>query len=111
MVASLLAAGVLAVTTQISFGCPGPVRADQPQCESWHAFPHAQFSVGRPGAAARVYESDAAGTLRLRLPAGVYVLTPVRQVHTLGGTSVRVRVRAGGVTAALLRFVGFPRML
>lgn len=111
-------AGWLAGKTQISFGCPGPVRQDGPPCEPWRIFPDARFAVVRIGpggtpvaATRRVVVSDDGGAFRLRLAAGAYDVTPLRQAHTLGGAQLHVRVTAGAVTRVLVRFVGFPQMM
>ena len=37
--------GWIAGVTQISFGCPGPVREGAPPCERWSRFPHARFTI------------------------------------------------------------------
>lgn len=111
-------AGWLAGKTQISFGCPGPVREDGPSCNPWRTFPNAQLSLVRIGpggapvaATRRLVVSDDGGAFRLRLAAGAYEVTPLRQAHALAGTPLRVRVTAGAVTRLLVRFEGFPQMM
>jgi hypothetical protein len=109
------ASGRLAGKTQISFGCPGPTT--EPPCNPWRPFPHAHFSLAQratsgdpfPGTG-RTVTSDARGRFALRLPAGSYLITPVRERHTHGGKRVIVRVRAGKSTNILVRFDGFPQM-
>ena len=109
--------GVLAGTTQISFGCPGPVSLAGPKCNPWHDFPSARFSVARrsadgtpvPGTAV-VVTSNANATFRMRFGVGSYLVTPLPQHNTHGGPRLTLRVRAGAVTTALVRFVGYPRM-
>ena len=107
-----IASGRLAGETQISFGCPGPVREGVPSCHPWHAFAHARFSVAALPAngTSRVVVSDAHGRFALRLPAGRYTVTPLAQAQTRGGPRLQVRVRAGMTTAILVRFQGFPQM-
>src|SRR5262245_45540692 len=104
------ATGVLRGTTQISFGCPGPT-ADPP-CNPWRPFPLARFTVARAAAPGKtmLVRSDANAHFRVRLATGVYLVTPVRQGNTHGGARLTVRIRAGSVTAALVRFEGFPLM-
>jgi hypothetical protein len=107
----LTSLALLLVTTQISFGCPGPVRETGPTCNPWHAFPHARLAVARAGGASRIVVSDAAGRLRLRLAPGSYAVTPLAQAHARAGAVLHVRVRPGAVTRLLVRFEGFPQML
>jgi hypothetical protein len=115
--AALDTTGTLTGTTQISFGCPGPVNPDGPTCHPWHAFPNARFSISRrstsgnpvPGTAV-VVTSNPRAQFRVRLGAGSYLLTPLPQHNTRGGTRVTVHVRAGATTTALVRFVGYPQM-
>lgn len=112
-----VAAGRLAGVTQISYGCPGPVRVGQ-ECERWLPFPGARFSVvaraiapasgSRPG---RVVVSDQRGRFSIVLAVGVYALAPLAQVHTRGGTRLLVRVLAGKTASVLIRFEGVPRMV
>ena len=109
------ASGRLAGKTQISFGCPGP--ATEPPCNAWRPFAHARFSLARRSASGdptprthRAVTSDARGRFALRLPAGTYLITPLSQRHTHGGTRVIVQVRAGESTTTLVRFDGFPQM-
>ena len=106
--------GSLVGQTQISFGCPGPVGA----CNPWHAFPGARFTIRRAGPTGeplpqivRRVVSDAEAHFVVRLAAGRYVITPVAQLHTNGGSSLIVRVRPGGVTRILVRFQGIPQMV
>jgi hypothetical protein len=110
--------GVLTGTTQISFGCPGPVREGSPACNPWHTFPDAHFSVARRGTdggpvtgTARVLTSDPAGHFRVRLGTGVYLVTPLPQAHTRGGTPTSVQIRASRTRTILVRFIGYPQML
>ncbi len=111
------ASGRLAGKTQISFGCPGPVREGTPGCNSWRPFAHARFSLAQrasrgdpiPGTR-RVVTSDTRGRFVLRLRVGSYLITPLPQRHTDGGTRVTVHVRAGESTTTLVRFDGFPQM-
>ncbi len=110
--------GRLSGSTQISFGCPGPVREGTPSCHPWRPYGHARFYVSRstatgksvPGSR-RLVASDALGRFALRLPAGAYVVVPLPQAHTSGGAWVRARVRAGETTRILIRFEGFPKMV
>ena len=46
----------------------------------------------------------------MRVDAGSYLLTPLAQRNTRGGKRVIVTVRSGQVTAALVRFLGYPQM-
>lgn len=109
--------GILSGTTQISFGCPGPVSLTGPACNPWHDFPSARFSISRrsttgtpvPGTAV-VVTSNAQAKFRVRLGVGTYLVTPLPQHNTHGGPRLTLRVRAGAVTTALVRFVGYPRM-
>ncbi len=111
------AAGRLAASTQISFGCPGPSRVGGPPCEHWSSFANARFTVTRlvrekPSPGTRlVVRSDSRGRFSIALAAGRYLLRPLAQPHTTGGTTLRVRVRIGVTTWTLVRFQGFPRML
>lgn len=115
--ATATATGVLKGVTQISFGCPGPVRAGAPACNPWHTLPHAKFSLSRrstggvpvPGTAV-VVTSNSLGRFSMRLDTGTYLLTPLPRPSSRGGTRVTVRVRAGRVTTALVRFLGYPQM-
>jgi hypothetical protein len=115
---ALTADGRLTGKTQISFGCPGPVRQGKPGCNSWRPFAHARFTVAQRSASGnpisstrRTVTSDAQGHFQLLLPAGAYVITPLPQRHTHGGNRVNVQVRAGKSTAVLVRFTGFPQMV
>lgn len=117
--AATRASGVLSGSTQISFGCPGPVNPDgPPTCHPWHAYPNAKFSVARRSttgaplpATAVVVTSNGQARFSVRLAAGSYVITPLAQRNTRGGRRLIVRIRAGTRTTALVRFVGFPQMV
>ena len=63
-----------------------------------------------PGTAV-VVTSNTNGRFSRRLGTGVYFLTPLPQHSTHGGKRLTVRVRAGAVTTALVRFLGYPQML
>jgi hypothetical protein len=110
--------GRLVGVTQISFGCPGPVREGAPGCNPWHVFPNSRVSIAPvsvggtpvPGAS-RVIVSGGDGRFRVRLSAGRYLVLPLPQAHTRGGTTVKVRVQTGKTTHVLVRFEGFPRMM
>jgi hypothetical protein len=110
--------GTFRGTTQISFGCPGPVRESGPSCKPWRPFPSARFSISlrstngtpAPGTAV-VVTSNRDARFNVRLDAGTYVVTPLPQHNTRGGTRLIVRVQAGTVTTALVRFLGYPQML
>lgn len=112
------ATGTLSGTTQISFGCPGPVNPDgPPTCKPWHAYPNAKFSVARRSttgapipATAVVVTSNARGHFSVRRAVGSYIITPLAQHNTHGGPRLTVRVRAGMTTTVLVRFAGYPRM-
>lgn len=106
------AGGLLTGATQISFGCPGPVREGTPSCHPWHPLAHARFSVAAGAGRTRLFRSDAQGQFTLRLPAGSYTVTPLAQpgLHTLGGPHLTVRIRAGETARILVRFEGFPQM-
>ena len=111
------ASGRLAGKTQISFGCPGPATEGPPGCNPWRPFAHARFSLAQRSAFGdpnpgthRAVTSDARGRFALRLPVGTYLITPLAQRHTHGGTRVIVQVRAGESTTTLVRFDGFPQM-
>jgi hypothetical protein len=115
--AAIEVTGTLSGTTQISFGCPGPVNPDGPTCHPWHAYPNARFSVSRrstagtpvPGTAV-VVTSNGHAHFSVRLRAGAYLITPLPQHNTRGGPRLSVRVLAGASTTALVRFVGYPQM-
>jgi hypothetical protein len=116
--AAAVPTGLLAGRTEISFGCPGPVREGVPSCNPWRAFPNAQVSVVRVRAdgapipsTRRLVVSDDAGAFRLRLVAGSYSVTLLKQPHALPGPPLRVRVTAGAVTRVVVRFEGFPKMV
>ncbi len=109
--------GTLAGTTQISFGCPGPVSDSGTGCNPWHSFPSGRFSIshrrtgGLPFSNTPVaVTSGANGRFSLRLSPGSYLVTPLPGRNTHGGPRLTVRVRAGSVTTMLVRFVGFPQM-
>ena len=110
--------GRLSGATQISFGCPGPVRVGEPPCERWSSLPHARFTVSRLSLSgtpipnsARLVTSNEHGRFTLPLPAGRYRLTLLALVHTHGGSPVTVAIRPGRTTWTLVRFLGFPRMV
>jgi hypothetical protein len=110
------ASGRLAGKTQISFGCPGPT-TEPPSCNPWRLFVHARFSLAQRASGGdpisgtrRVVTSDARGRFALRLSAGSYLITPLPERHTHGGTRVVVHVRTGETTTTLVRFDGFPQM-
>ncbi len=114
---AVTASGRLTGKTQISFGCPGPVREGTPGCNPWRPFAHARFSLaqrshtGNPiSGSRRTIISDAHGQFQLLLRAGAYVITPLPQRHTHGGNRLNVQVRAGESMAVLVRFAGFPQM-
>ena len=102
----------LAGVTQVSFGCPGPVRKGGPSCNPWHPLALARFSVADDTGRIRTVRSDARARFDLRLPAGTYVVKPLAQpeLHTLGGPQLTVRIRGGMTTRILVRFEGFPQM-
>lgn len=113
-----LATGRLVGQTQISFGCPGPVREGTPGCNPWRVFPHARFAVARVSAAGtqattarRVVTSDAQGRFVVLLPTGSYVVTPLPAPRTRGGKPLAVKIADGEVTTIRVRFAGFPLML
>jgi hypothetical protein len=114
---AVTASGHLAGKTQISFGCPGPVHEGTPGCNPWRPFAHGRFSLAQRSASgkailgtSRIVTSDAHGHFQLLLPAGPYLITPLPQRHTHGGTRLTVRIRAGESTTTLVRFNGFPQM-
>ena len=109
--------GQLVGKTQISFGCPGPVQEGTPGCNPWRAFAHARFSLAGHSASGdpiagtrRLVTSDARGRFALRLPVGGYLITPLPQRNTHGGTRLTVQVRASESITTLVRFIGFPQM-
>jgi hypothetical protein len=106
----VVSAGRLAGRTQITYGCPGPVRVGEPPCERWSPFPRARFAV-TTGGTRRVVTSDARGRFRLSLAPGTYTLLPLPQRRTKSGRPVTVHVRSGETTSALVRFLGVPMML
>ena len=102
--------GRLSGATQISFGCPGPVREGEPGCNPWRPFVHARLTVAGNGIK-RVVLSDDRGRFTLVLPVGGYSVTPLPQKNTRGGPRLTVRVSAGKTTWVRVRFVGFPMMV
>lgn len=110
--------GSLVGQTQISYGCPGPIRIGQPPCEHWNSFPHAKFGIRQIGAKGqplpqiiRLVVSDAKGRFSIRLTNGDYQLTLLAQAHTSGGRKLTVHIRSGHMTKILVRFLGVPRMV
>jgi hypothetical protein len=61
--------------------------------------------------ATRTITSDRLGRFTLVLATGRYELTPLRQVHTTGGTVIRIMIQAAATTWTRVRFQGSPRML
>ena len=115
--AAVESTGTLRGTTQISFGCPGPVRDSGPVCNPWRTYPSARFSISRRSTVglpvpdtAVVVTSNPNGRFSLRLSAGRYLVTPLPGRKTRGGPQLTVRVRAGAETTVLIRFVGVPQM-
>jgi hypothetical protein len=109
--------GVLAGQTQISYGCPGPVRVGGPTCNPWRSFPNGRFRLtaretgGFPVAGrSRVVVSDGTGWFELRLAVGSYIVTPLAQDHTRGGPTLTIQVSAAKTTRIWVRFQGFPMM-
>jgi hypothetical protein len=109
--------GSLVGQTQISFGCPGPIPIGQPSCHPWHPLPHAGFTIRRVGPTGRplsqvvrLVVSDSKARFAVRLVAGSYIVTPLAQPHTQGGSSLTVHVRPGRVTRVLVRYRGYPQM-
>ena len=107
---SAVPASLLTGRTQITYGCPGPVRVGDPPCERWTPFPRARFAV-TTGGTRRVVTSDAGGRFTLSLAPGTYTLLPLPQRRTKGGRPVIVEIRSGETTSALVRFLGVPMML
>jgi adenylate cyclase len=110
--------GKLVVQTQISFGCPGPLRDDGSSCNPWHAFAKAQFTVTRQAtdgtpipATRRLLVSDSLGHFLLALAPGKYWVQPLAQGRARSGPRVQARVSAGTVTRIVLRYYGYPRMV
>jgi hypothetical protein len=103
--------GRLTGITQISYGCPGPQRVGEP-CEHWSSFAHARFRLTtlRSGYT-RIITSDMRGRFSLPLTAGRYQLTPLRQLHTTGGTPITATIHAATTTWTHVRYQGFPQML
>jgi hypothetical protein len=115
--AAVESTGTLNGTTQISFGCPGPVRDSGPVCNPWRTYPSARFSISRRSTVgipvpntAVVVTSSPTGRFSLRVAAGRYLVTPLPGGKTHGGARLTVRVRAGAETTVLVRFVGVPQM-
>lgn len=109
------AGGRLVGTTQITFGCPGP--ATEPPCNAWRPFAHARFLIGQRSAdggaklgTERTVISDARAHFSIHVATGTYVITPLPQNHTHGGSRLLIRVRNGVRTTTLVRFIGFPQM-
>ena len=115
--ATVPGSGSLVGQTQISFGCPGPVRVGQPSCHPWHPFPHARFAIRQTGPTGqlpqiiRLITSDANAHFIIRLNTGRYTITPLPQQHTHGGRSLTVQIKPGRVTNILVRYQGYPRMV
>jgi hypothetical protein len=110
--------GSLVGQTQISYGCPGPVRVGQPSCHPWHPLPHARFTIRQTGPAGqplpqivRLVVSNAKANFNVRLDAGTYVITPLAQPHTHGGKPLTIHIRSGEVTRTLVRYQGYPQMV
>jgi hypothetical protein len=113
------AGGLLTGTTQISFGCPGPVREGGTLVLPL-APARARPLLGRSQPSGRQPSpqhspfvlSDAQGRFALRLPAGRYIVSPLPQprLHTYGGLRLIVQIHAPETTRILVRFEGFPRM-
>ena len=111
------ATGTLKGLTQIFVRLPGPGSRGGSDLQSVARVPHAKFSLSRrstggepvPGTAV-VITSNSLGRFRMRLDTGTYLLTPLPRLNSRGGKRVTVRVRAGGVTTALVRFLGYPQM-
>ena len=113
-----VAGGRLTGATEITYGCPGPVRVGAPPCEHWLGFPRARFTITRLDATgapiagtSQLVTSDGRGHFTLTLPAGRYRLTPRAQQHTRGSNPISVTVKAGRATRVLVRFQGFPEMV
>ena len=110
--------GRLAVVAQVSFGCPGPAREGTPGCNPWRPFAGARFALATLGTdgsvvpgTRRVYVASAQGRALVMLAAGRYLLLPLAQPRARAGTPVRVRVRPGRATRAILRWQGYPQMV
>lgn len=110
--------GRISGATQISFGCPGPVREGAPPCERWTRFPHARFAIARLAAdntpiegTRQIIASGDRGQFTIALPSGRYLLRPLPQEHTRGGAPIRVAVQPARTSWALVRFIGYPQML
>lgn len=117
-VAASSQAGRISGLTQISFGCPGPVREGAPPCERWARFPHARFAIARLAgdntpikSTQQTISSDDRGRFTIALPSGLFLLRPLPQQHTRGGAAIRVAVRSAVTSWALVRFLGYPQML
>src|SRR5258708_6019522 len=90
--AASVAGGRLAGSTQITYGCPGPVRVGAPPCANWVSLPRARFTIARLDAGGapiagttRLVVSDEHGRFDLALAAGRYRLVRLPQAHTRGG--------------------------
>lgn len=112
-----VAGGRLTGLTQITYGCPGPVRVGAPPCEHWLSFPWARFTITRLGATGvpiagtrRLVISDGRGRFNLVLRVGRYRVLLLPQKHTGGGGPINVTVKAGRTAWVLVRFQGFPQM-
>jgi hypothetical protein len=103
--------GRLIGRTQISFGCPGPVREGD-ECNPWRPFPNARFQVDRVGAAggSRIVRSDDRARFSVALAPGNYRIVPLPGAHTRGGSTLTVTIAPGATVWKLVRFVGFPMM-
>ena len=113
-----VAGGRLTGKTQITYGCPGPVRVGAPPCEHWLSFPRARFTITRLDATGspivgtrRLVTSDDRGRFELALAIGRYRLSLLPQQHTRGGNLIGVTVKAGRTAWVLVRFQGFPQMV
>ena len=113
-----VAVGRLMGATQITYGCPGPVRVGAPPCEHWLSFPRARFTITRLDATGtpiagtrRLVISDGRGRFSLVLAVGRYRLLLLPQQHARGGGAISVTVKAGRTTSVLVRFQGFPQMV
>lgn len=117
-VAAASRAGRISGVTQISFGCPGPVREGTPSCEHWTRFPHARFSITRLAddntpikGTQQIISSGNRGEFTIALPSGRYLLRPLPQQHTNGGLPIHLEVRPAMTSWGLVRFTGYPQML
>ena len=110
--------GRISGVTQISFGCPGPVREGTPSCKRWTRFPHGRFSISQLTndnttivGTRQIITSGNRGQFTIALPSGRYLLKPLPQRNTRGGTPIHLEVRPPITSWALVRFTGYPRML